>query len=1342
MSEVGAPGPESATLVPSSVGQRQLWMFDRLYAHDGSYNLPFGLRLSGALDVHALTDALNAVIDRHEALRTTFELEGDELHQVIAARLTIDLPVIPIADSDEVQRRLRIDGAAPFDLASGPLVRAALYRIGPIDHALTLVVHHAVFDGWSVGIFVAELGAFYDAAVSRRPTRLPDLEFQYADFAAWQTEQHATGAYDASLAYWRAQLGDAPRHIDLPTDRTASPTTARRGGFVSRTADDSLRRALVSRARHEHATLFMVLMTGFAALLHRYSRQDDLLVGTPVAGRTRHEFEPLIGFFVNTVLIRSRLIDTVTVRDLLGSIRTSALSAQEHQAVPFEHVSDLVAVDRTRDRAPLPQVMLALQSATPEVTGFGALRASLFWVHNGTCKYDLFLNIEDDSSGLRLGLEYDADLFDAATANRLLDSYEVVLGSVASEPDRRVREIPVLSPADAAWLDRVNHTTASSPAETTVPAMFERQAAATPDRVAVISGTEQWTYGALDRRANQIAHLVRARGISTDSLVGICLERSMDMVAAVLGVMKAGGAYVPLDPAYPADRLAAIVADSKAGLILTSEGLRAALPPSSAEVVCLDRHHAQDHADDQLPAVAVTERNLAYVLFTSGSTGRPKGVAIEHRAITTFIAWAHTVFSPLELAGVLFGTSICFDLSAFELFVPLTAGGTVIVAGTALDLPTMPARNQVTLLNTVPSVMAELLRGQGVPSSITTINLAGEPLPESLVDAIGRTLPEATIYNLYGPTETTTYSTFTRVVPGEKVTIGVPIAHTHVYVLDAHGQRVPPGVPGELFIGGRGVARGYYGRPDLTSERFVTDPFVADGDARMYRTGDLCRWTTDGVLEYLGRLDHQVKIRGLRIELGEIEAVLARHHDVDHAVVIARSFDGGDQRLVAYVTGRDGRVPSADALRAQAAASLPAYMVPAAFVVLERMPLTPNGKVDRKALPDPLTSPTERGRPSAEPVTPTEVTLAGIWRDLLGLPAIGIDENFFHIGGHSLMAIRLFARIRETFGTELPFGLLLQQPTIRELAETIDRHARTAGAPPTQSALTPLRTTGSRPPLFFTHGVGGEVWTFRSVTEHLGNDQPVYGLQPVAHAQPTLTVEEVAAQYIQEILAVAPEGPYLLAGHCAGAALAFEMARQLQAAGKDVGLVAVIDYWFFDTSDRSPLARVAAFVENLPRWVADDLSQVTTATILGRIRSKVRLAWARLRRLFSRTDQGPVDIRDQLGMWRFPDYQVAALEQTFEMFKAYRPSSYDGDVLLIRARTLPLFPVRQAAPDLGWKRVVRGDLTVKLVRGSHETLLQEPLVSGVAAALRAAIDAVISRPRRQRDTRDSREVTP
>jgi amino acid adenylation domain-containing protein len=1087
----------------------------------------------------------------------------------------------------------------------------------------------------------------------------------------------------------------------------------------------------------------MVLMAGFAALLHRYSRQDDLLVGTPVAGRTRHEFEPLIGFFVNTVLIRSQLDDTLTMRGLLGSVRASALAAQTHQAVPFDRVSDLVAADRTRDRTPLPQVMLALQSATPEVTGFGGLHASLFWVHNGTSKYDLFLNVEDDSAGLRLGLEYDADLFDAGTADRLLDSYEVVLASVAHQPDQRVRDIPVLSRSDADLLDRVNNTAAPEPAETTVHAMFERQAATTPDRVAVVCGTEEWTYAALDRRASQIAMTVRARGITPDSLVGICLERSMDMVAAVLGVMKAGGAYVPLDPSYPADRLAAILADSKAALILTSATLRATLPASSAEVVCLDGDQTVSPASDvETRILPVTERNLAYVLFTSGSTGRPKGVAIEHRAIATFIAWAHAVFSPSQLAGVLFGTSICFDLSAFELFVPLTAGGTVIVAGTALDLPTMPARNRVTLVNTVPSVMAELLRGPGMPASVSTINLAGEPLPESLVEAIGRSAPQATVYNLYGPTETTTYSTFTRVAPGEKVTIGAPIAFTRVYVLDGHGHRVPPGVPGELFIGGRGVARGYYGRPDLTSERFVADPFVADQGARMYRTGDLCRWRADGVLEYLGRLDHQVKIRGLRIELGEIEAVLARHPGVEQAVVVARAFETGDQRLVAYVTARDGQGPSPDVLRAQAAAALPAYMVPATFVLLDRMPLTPNGKVDRKALPDPSSSPTENDRPSTEPMTPTEIALAGIWRDLLRVPRIGTDENFFHIGGHSLMAIRLFARIRESFGVELPFGLLLQQPTIGELAKTLDRHATPEGAPDARSALISLRATGHRPPLFFTHGVGGEVWTFRAVTEHLGDDQPVYGLQPVAHEQGALTVETVAAKYIDEILSVAPNGPYLLAGHCAGAALAFEMARQLRAAGKDVGLVAAIDYWFFDTSDRRPSARAAAFIENLPRWVADDLSQVSPATILGRIRSKVRLAWARISRLSSPADTGPVDIRDQLGMWRFPDYQVAALAQTFAMFQAYRPGTYDGDLLVIRARTLPLFPVKQAAPDMGWSRVVHGHLTMKLVRGSHETLLQEPLVAGVAAVIRTAIDDVISRQRRHRDPGDTPDVTP
>ena len=1339
MTPASPPLDRGVTLVLASVGQRQLWLHDRVYAHDGSYNISLGIALSGPLNVAALGAALNAVVARHEPLRTSFALEGDDLHQVIADHLSMDLPAIPIDGPVPdgwavVRQRLASDGATPFDLDVGPLFRATLYQLSSSEHALTLVLHHTVFDGWSVGVLIEELGACYDRAAAGGAVELPPLEVQFADFAEWQRDQLVGADGQSSLDYWRQQLADASPWMALPTDRPRRAVMARRGRLRERSASPALRSALGGLCRVEGTTLFMVLITGFAALLHRYSQQRDLLIATPVAGRTRHELEPLIGYFINTVLVRSRLEGDPTFRDLLAAVKATTLAAQTHQSVPLDSIHALMRGGRDEGRLPLLQVMMALQSATPEPKAFGGLRVALFWGHNGTAKCDLFLNASDEPGGLRFELEYDIDLFDEATADRLLDSYQCLLEAAVAAPEARLDRLPILSASDRALLGTANATSTAYPREQSIAQLFVDQARATPDRVAVTCGREHLTYGQLNRRANQLARGLMARGVRPEVLVGVALDRSLDLVVTILGVLKAGGAYLPLDLTYPVDRVAFMLSDTQVPIVVTTRRDAPQLPPE-APVLCLDDPaDALFAAEDGDVALHAEAGHLAYVMYTSGSTGRPKGVAIPNRGVvrlvrgTTFVDW-DDVESMLHLAP------IAFDASTFEVWGALLNGKRLVIQPDrhpGLDPLAQTLRAErvdclwltAALFNTVMDDRPELLMG------VRQLLIGGEALSVPHVRRALDRLPSTRIVNGYGPTECTTFACcypIPKTLPADvtSVPIGAPIANTRAYVLDAYLDEVPIGVAGELYLGGDGLARGYLNQPSLTAERFVADPFSGAPGDRLYRTGDRVRRLGDGTLEFMGRFDRQIKLRGFRIELGEIEAVIGRHPDVHQAVVVLREDGSGPPRLVAYVKARPGAAAALESVRAALVTALPEYMVPSTFVAVSAFPLTPNGKVDYAALPAPITA--AAASESEAPATATEVALAAIWQTLLGEErSVGRHDNFFDRGGNSLVAIRLFSRVSASMGVELPFGLLLQQPTLSALASAIDRQRTPDGGAAPASALTPLRTTGHRPPLFFTHGVGGEVWSFKALTHHLGDDQPVYGLQPVRGGLETaVTVPEIAARYIQEIRTVSPHGPYLLAGHCAGAAVAYEMARQLHDAGEPVALVAALDYWFFDTADRRLRARAAEFLLNLPTWIRDDLRHVTLATILGRIRSKLRIAAAAAKWAVSGAEAPPVDIRDRLGMWRFPDYQVAEIERAFKTFQDYRPLPYDGDLLLIRARALPLFPARQA-PDMGWSRIVRGTVTVKEVRGSHETILTEPLVSDVAEVLRDAVDRVIA----------------
>jgi len=895
--------------LPLSFAQQRLWLLDQLEPDSAFYNMPQAIRMSGALNAEALRQTLESIVVRHEALRTTFvEVDGRPT-QVIPPAPNVAMPIIALNELPEGEREVEVSRLAneeaqrPFDLARGPLMRATLLRLDEEEHVLLLTMHHIVGDGWSYGVFVRELTALYEAFNQGRPSPLPELPIQYVDFAHWQRQWFQGKVLEEQLAYWKQQLGDDLPVLELPTDRPRPAVQTFRGARQSAMLSKSLLEALRTLSRQEGMTVFMTLLAAFQTLLSRYANQDDIVVGSPIANRTRAELEGLIGFFVNTLVLRTDLSGDPSFRQLLGRVREMALRAYAHQDLPFEKLVEELQPERDLSRNPLFQVMFVLQNAPARALKLSGLTLRPLAVDSGTAKFDLTLFMFEGEDGLRARWEYNSDLFDAATITRMLGHFQTLLEGIIANPEQRISELPLLSDAERQQvLVEWNKTQTAYPRGSSIHELFEAQVERTPDTIAVGFEQEQLSYGELNGRANQLARYLQSRGVGPEVLVGIMMHRSVEMVVGLLGILKAGGAYVPLDSDYPQERLRFMLQDTTPPVLLTQARFLEGLPQSEAEVVCLDtdwKAIVQERTEN-LSGAAKAE-NLAYVIYTSGSTGRPKGVAIEHHSTVALLHWAREIFTPEQLAGVLASTSICFDLSIFELFVPLSWGGTVILAENALHLPTLPAAPRVTLVNTVPSAIAELLRMGGVPASVRTVNLAGEPLQTQLVQQLYEQGTIERVYDLYGPSEDTTYSTFALRSAKGRATIGRPIANTQTYVLDWRLQPAPIGVPGELYIGGEGLARGYLNRPELTAERFIRNPFSKEPAARLYKTGDMVRYLPDGNLEFLGRKDHQVKLRGFRIELGEIEAALNQHPAVEQAVVLAREDVPGDKRLVAYV---------------------------------------------------------------------------------------------------------------------------------------------------------------------------------------------------------------------------------------------------------------------------------------------------------------------------------------------------------------------------------------------------------------------------------------------------------
>ncbi len=1335
--EAADAGPE-VYVFPASFAQERLWFLDQLDPASPLYNIPNAFSIEGELDSEALAGSFQDIVARHEVLRTTFRMTEGRPVQVVAPSLSLPLPVVdlttlPEADRvDEARRRAAEEANRQFALAEGPLARVTLLRLGNQSHVLLLTFHHIVFDAWSMGVLFRDLELLYAARRSGSPPKLPDLPIQYADFAEWQRQWLSGEVLESQLSYWKQQLAGAPGLIDLPSDRARPSVQTAQGERFRVVLPPDLSSRLRALCRREGVTLFMALLAAFETFLARVTGQTDLVVGTPIAGRNRRETEELIGCFVNTLVLRADLSADPSFRELLRRTRDVSLEAHAHQDLPFERLVEELKPERSLAHSPVFQVMFGLQNAPADRREFAGLVVRPFAVGRPMSHYDLSLDVTDREEGLGCLFSYNTELFDASTIERLASHFQTLLEGIAADPDSRVLAVPLLSAAERRGiLTGFNDTAKAFPRDRCLHELFEEQVDRSPEAIAVTAEGSRTSYRDLNARANRVAHFLRRLGVGPDVLVGVCLERSLEMVIAVLAVLKAGGAYVPLDPAYPPERLAFMVEDSGARVVLTSERLTTRLPAGVATVVRLDADaKTMARESDVNPGRLANPESLAYIIYTSGSTGTPKGVQIPHRSIVNYTAFASGKFELVPTDRVLQFASISFDTAAEEIFPCLWRGANLVLrSDRMLESPEVFLKTSgelgITVLDLPTAYWHELCAGVAadniaIPASLRLVIIGGEKaLPERAAQWLEAAGPEVPLLNGYGPTETTVAVTFSQltaagVAGGRGLSIGRPISNAQAYVLDRRLEPVPIGVSGELHIGGEGLARGYLNRPALTDEKFPPHPF--EPGARLYRTGDRVRYRADGEIEYLDRVDEQVKIRGYRIELGEIEAALRRSTGVADAVVVPQG-EAQDRKLVAYVVpaGRPG--PTAADLRQRLARTLPDYMIPSLFVSLDAIPLTTTGKLDRRALPEPDRAGAEGGRSFIAPRDEIETRLAKMWEEILSVDRVGTGDNFFDLGGHSLLAVRLFARLQNEFGRELPLATVFQAPTIEQLAAIL----REEGWKPSWTSLVPIQSRGTKRPLFCIHAGGGNVLFYTDLARRMRPDQPLYGLQAQGldgRSPRAERVEDMAAHYIKEIRQLQPNGPYHLAGSSYGGIIAFEMAQQLHRDGDAVGILAVFDTWGPDypkeRPKRSAHTRWVEFVERVDLHAGNIAA---SAGVRGKVSYITTKSGVLARNIWIKNERRWSKVRKAMGLPR----KLRQVEEAIGKAKnRYIPQPYPGKLILFRATRQPAGYGEDR--NLGWTRVAQGGVEVHHVPGYHGAIVHEPRVPILAEQLTRCLD--------------------
>jgi aspartate racemase len=1302
--------------IPLTFAQRQLWLHAQLAPDTPLYNEPLTVRHHGRLDVSALERAFNEIIRRHEAWRTSFPLVDGEPVQQVHPPTEIDLPEVDLRSLSLAEREaeaVRIataDARLPFDLTQGPLFRAKLVRLDEQEHRLYVTLHHLIFDGFGgYRVFLPELAALYEAFFRGQPSPLPELPFQFGDFALRQREWMQGSALELQMEHWRRELSGPLPTVDLPFSRPLPGAQTFRGAMQSFSLPLDLSVRLREFSQRENVTLFMTLLAAFNVLLHRYGGQEDILIGSNTAGRNHPGSEKLLGYFLNTVVLRTDLSGDPTFRQLLDRVRRTTLDALSHDEVPLDRLVAELPSGRDSKRNPLFQVLFSLE---PPMAAVGPeWDLTCIEVETGATKFELCMVLDDRADGLLCRLIYNTALFDPEVITRMGGHWRTLLEAIVADPALPISQLPMLTPAERQRILVEWNNTAQPYIPVSVHELIEQQAQKTPHATAVRCGKQELTYSKLDRQAAQLAQFLQTQGVGANVPVALCLERSLEMIVGILGVLKAGGAYVPLDPANPIERLELILADCRAKILLIQEDSRIPVLSPDIQVVSIETV-LRKSAENQEPA-QVQPENLAYILYTSGSAGVPKGVQVTHRNLAYSNHARLSYYEDLPERFLLL-SSYAFDSSIAGIFHTLTTGGTLVLPPPEFrwevgQLCGLIAENKITHTLTFPSLYGELVDSAPAArlASLRTVIVAGEACPRQMVNRHYEILPQVSLFNEYGPTEATVWSSVAECEPaGEDsaVPIGRPIANVRLYVLDRHLQPVPSGVPAELYVGGEGVSPGYLNQPALSTRSFLRDPFSSNPESRLYRTGDLVRHMPDGSLEFLGRLDQQVKIRGLRVELEEVEAVLGQHPGVREAAVIVKEEKSGDFRLVAFITRHPETSVSAVDLRAFLRTRLPAYMVPASFQFLEALPRISNGKVDRQRLAATEILPADFLAEITLPRDDAERRLLAIWKSVLKLTSDDVTQDFFELGGHSLLAAKLLARIEKEFDKSLSLGFVFQSPTIAQMAESL--HA--AGQSRRDRAVVPIQPKGSLPPLFWVRGGP----RFRLLAQRLGLKRPFLGVDlPYADgirlAVP-YRLEDIATYLIEAMREVQPHGPYYLAGLCVNAVIAYEMAQQLVRQGETVALVAMLDahnhaYYRNPFKDGRYTARIRYHLSNLLRMDAGE----TSAYLIDRLdeaRRKIeRVTW----RLT--TDRGGhSDDR-----FRNSDSIV------HPAFSRYEPQPYAGKITLLQSSEWPKSPYFDF--KLGWDDLA-GGIDFHRVPGDHAYMFDEPNVNAVAALLQAHLE--------------------
>jgi amino acid adenylation domain-containing protein len=1335
---------EGAYVFPASFAQRRLWFIEQIEDLAGAYNVSFALRFRGELDCPRMAEALSYLENRHEVLRTTFAMERGALTQVVRPPIPFPLRIEELVASGEptdtaLNRWLQCEVVAPFDLGTGPLIRAAILRTSRQEHVLVITMHHSIVDAWSIPILVRDLAAAYAGIGDGREPTLEPLPIQYADYAVWQIDGLTGEALERKLAYWKRQLAGPLPVLELPTDHPRPPTQTYNGDRVSVDITPKIAASIGRLARESNATLFMALLTTFQVFLHRHSGQTDLVIGTPITGRNQAETAGLIGFFLNTLAIRSDLSGNPSFREALTRVRRTVLDAYAEQDLPFEKLVEALQAPRDWSRHPLFQAVFVLHELPGELPEFPGLTVERLPMPKGsTSKFDLLLSVSQTGTALRAEFEYNTDLFDRETAQLMAARYRVLLGSIAADPDTGIGTLPLLPEEERRRVQEAwTGTSSPYPRNATITQLFEEQARATPDAPAVAGGKVVWSYAQLDERANRLAHHLRSMGVERGTPVGVCLERSPEMVVGLLGILKAGGAYVPLDPNYPVARLAIMAEEAGIRAVVTRQSLVGTLPRAlrAGAIVRMDADWPSVAQRSATPLdLEAGPTDLAYVMFTSGSTGRPKGVAIPHRGIVRLVKNTDFV-GPDAYTRVLCYAPISFDASTFELWGPLLNGGTAVVfpahAPTLAELGSFIAREQVSTVWLTAALFHQMVEAE-LPrfSQVKYLLAGGDVLSPSHVARVLARFPGCHMINGYGPTENTTFTCchrITRVEPDTGIPIGRPIANTRVYLLDPWSGPAPIGVPGELFAGGDGLALGYCNQPELTATHFVERSVRPDGAERLYRTGDRARWRRDGTIEFLGRLDDQVKIRGYRIELDEVRSALEEHPAVGQAAVVVRGDLSEARAVVGYYVPRAGIEVSEADLRQALRLRLPPYMMPAALIRVPALPLTAAGKLDRDALPVAELQAGEPADDGGQPRSTIELALISLWESMLDRRPIGVADDFFDLGGHSLLAARMVDELQRATGLTLPLAALFKGATIADIADYL---VENPGDKDSTRVIEVQRGSGDSP-FFMLHGdLAGGGFYCREIARAVGPDQPVYSLAPHRETDVTgaLTIESMAARHLATIRTIQPHGPYWLGGYCISGLVALEIAQQLTAAGESVALLTLVD---------------TAPAYTRPRWLAPAMRLVSRLTTKGEQAYLDRLAYLMRR---ARAGRGSARGRQLLDLTALPFQAVARrvarltrapgaavpgsgplatpLSSLWNLHRramlTYTPRRYSGRVDLIWSSEID-DSLGDPAPY--WQSVAGHLVTVK-VPGTHVGVI----LTQVPSLVRAAIARVLTGP--------------